>query len=151
MYILSQHSHVLTATEGNKRCSMPNTFTCHPAREEKTLKKSEARILFDLPGIPSPTLALAYKQNHNFHIRRKSTARGLTFLQPRNIIFVLFKMLSCSYFYVFQLSLWHLRGNTICDIKKMFKNPNLWHWSLYLETNAILWESVFPIVLQFTA
>lgn len=93
-------------------------------RGRKGKRKSQVLISFELPGhflsFCHPIFLLINKSIFS-NIYRKSTARGLTFLQPRNVIFIIFKMLSCSDFYLFQLSFWHLSGNRIGDIKNSLR------------------------------
>ena len=117
-------SWVSCSLRNTKGISILNTLNL-PLRPKKKKKKQKIRSINIIwtAGQFSPfcPLFFAYKQKHNFHIDRKSTVRELTFFQPRNVIFVIFKMLSCSDFYLFQLSFWHLSGNRIDDIKNSLR------------------------------
>lgn len=102
-----------------------------------------------LPWAPGSYLSL---QRHHRIVNRstvftaKSRGWWLTFLQPRNVTFVIFKLLSRSYFYLFQLSFWHLRGKQSLLHKKCIETTHYEHGFMFGDSSHVMEKSPVPSV-----
>lgn len=102
-----------------------------------------------LPWAPGSCLSLQRHHqivNRSMFFTAKSRGWWLTFLQPRNVTFVIFKWLSRSYFYLFWLSFWHLRGKQSLLHKKCIET-HIMSTVLCSETLHMLWKNLLSPVL----